>query len=925
MGEVYRAKDTRLDRTVAIKVLPPHVADHPGWKQRFEREARAVAALNHPHICVLHDIGEAELPTPQPPGLSPVEGLAPSRQIQFLVMEYLEGETLAQRLARHPGSEDAGLPLNQALKYAIEIASALDKAHRQGIVHRDLKPGNIMLTKSGAKLLDFGLAKLSPLTRPSASLSPKVGEGRGEGGSAAPTISASLTASGTIVGTLHYMAPEQLEGKEADARTDIFAFGAVLYEMITGTRAFEGASQASLIAAILGSQPPDLSTLRRTIPPALDRLVRKCVIKDPDDRWDTAHDLADELKWIAKILELPGQTSAREVRGRRVTLPLALAACLAGALAGGITIWRFGPSPQTAPPAVTHLLVDVRPAKHLAGPSREPADSSNRIALAFSPDGSHLAFSAVGDDGRQLYLRALDQPQAQPLDGSEGAVNPFFSPDGQWVGFWANGQLKKISISGAPTILLAETAEPVGASWGSNDAIVYGDSNSNELWQVAAGGGMPQPLTKLNRDKGEVSHRLPHVLPGGDAVLFTVRHLNMSGWDSARVAVHSLTTGEQKVLIDGGADARYVPTGHLVFARMGTVFAAPFDLERLEVTGGSVPVVPRVAQAVNARVQHNDTGAAQFAVSESGSLAYLPGGFFPDQQLTFVWVDRRGTAEPLPISPRAYRLPRLSADDRRVLFWTHGLERIVWIYDLSRGTFHRLTFDDQSSRPIWSPDERWIVYSSATAGPENLFRRRADGSGEPERLTTNQDAQEALSWSSDGHHVAFTQQTGISDLNEDIWILELNTGQARPFVQTPAAEDQPAFSPDGRWLAYVSNESGRDEVYVQPFPGPGPELPISSEGGTEPVWAKTGHEVFYRNGNKMLTVKIATEPQFSTARPEVLFEGPYAVAAGPNYDVTRDGQRFLMLREIERQPAPPPTTLHVVLNWFGELKRLTNK
>jgi serine/threonine-protein kinase len=901
MGEVYRAKDTRLGRTVAIKVLRPQVADHPDWKQRFEREARAIAALNHPHICVLHDIGEAELPSPQP--------LAPSPRIQFLVMEYVEGETVAERLLK------GALPLDQALKYAVEIAGALDKAHRQGIVHRDLKPSNVMLTKSGSKLLDFGLAKLRPAAVAH-------GFSPGSGASGVPTVSTPLTASGTILGTLQYMAPEQLEGKEADARTDIFAFGTVLYEMITGKRAFEGTSQASLIAAILDSQPPELSTLRPMTPPALDRLVRKCLVKDPDERWDTAHDLADELKWIAQILELPRQSLARQVSGRRLILRWALAVCLTGALVGGITIWRFGPTRQTGPPPVTHLLVDVRPARHLAGPSREPADSSNRVALAFSPDGSHLAFSAVGDDGRQMYLRALDQPQAQSLKGTEGAVNPLFSPDGQWVGFWANGQLKKISISGGPAIPLTETSEPIGASWGSNDAIVYGDGDSNELWQVAASGGTPQRLTQLNREKGEVSHRLPHVLPGGDAVLFTVRHLSMGGWNSTQVAVHSLTTGEQKMLIDGGADARYVPTGHLVFVRLATVFAAPFDLGRLEVTGGSVPVVQGVAQAVNARVSRNDTGAAQFAVSDSGSLVYLPGGSFPDRQLTFVWVDRRGGAQPLAAPPRGYFFPRLSADEKRVLFWTQGLERTVWIYDLSRGTFHRLTFEDQSSRPIWSPDERWIVYSSATAGPENLFRRRADGSGEAERLTTNELWDQAASWSPDGQHVAFTQQSGISSPSQHIRVLEVNTRQERPFVQTAAAESQPAFSPDGRWLAYVSNESGREEVYVQPFPGPGPKLPISSEGGTEPVWAKTGHEVFYRNGNKMLTVKIATEAQFSAGRPEVLFEGPYAVAAGPNYDVTRDGQRFLMLREIEHEPAPPPTTLHVVLNWHEELKRL---
>ena len=475
----------------------------------------------------------------------------------------------------------------------------------------------------------------------------------------------------------------------------------------------------------------------------------------------------------------------------------------------------------------------------------------------------------------------------------------------------AVGQLKRTSISGGVPVSLAEIREPFGVSWGSNDVIVYGDGESHELWQVSANGGTPQRLTALNREAGEVSHRLPNVLPGGGAVLFTVRHERMGGWDKAQVVVQSLATGEQKVLVDGGADARYLPTGHVAFARMGTLMAAPFDLGRLEVTGESVSIVDGVAQAVNAENTLNDTGAAQFAVSDSGTLAYLAGDIFPDHAITLVWVDRQGVAERLAAPVRGYYRPRLSKDGQRVLLWTQGLDRIVWIYDISRGTLQRLTFEGQSSRPIWSPDEQWVVYSSTgTAGAWNLFRRRADGSGAVEQLTTSEEGQQAYSWSPDGQHVAFWSR--------DIWVLELDTGQAQPFVQTSAREAYPAFSPDGRWLAFTSDESGREEVYVQPFPGPGPKVPISSEGGIYPVWGKTGQELFYRSGDAMVVAQITTEPQFAGRRPEVLFEAPDLEPT--HYDVTQDGQRFLMLQQIRQEPVSPPTQLDVVLNWFEELK-----
>ncbi len=883
MGEVYRARDTRLDRTVAVKVLPSHLSSDPARRQRFEREAKTISSLNHPHICTLHDVGQQD-------------------GTDYLVMEYLEGETLAQRLQKGP------LPLEQVLLYATEIADALDKAHRKGVTHRDLKPGNIMLTKRGTKLLDFGLAKLKQEAGPPAPLSEQ------------PTGKDTLSAQGTILGTLQYMAPEQLEGKEVDARTDIFAFGAVVYEMVTGKRAFEGKSQASVIAAILERDPPAMSTLQPMTPPALDRVVKKCLAKEPEKRWQAASDLCDELKWIAEADVAPrfigadaGLKPGAIAPLHRRALAWALAGLILGAIIAGIAVWSLKPTP---PRPVTRTVITLPSGERLAG--------LDQPAVALSPDGNHLVYVASRGGIQQLYLRAMDSLEAKPIPGTEGATNPFFSPDGQWLGFFASGKLKKVSVSGGAALSLGDATIPGGASWSSQGMIALAPSRVSVLRQVSDAGGAPQPLTRL--EKGEVGHRWPEFLPGGKAVLFAAAK-GATNWTNAKVAVQSVGTGERRDLVQGGTQPRYAPSGptsrigrdfgrqagHLVYAQAGNLMAVPFDHQRLEVTGTALPVVEGVLQSTS-------TGAAQYSVSATGSLVYVSGGVQAAQR-RLVWVNRKGAEQPLPAPVHAYRQPRLSPDSQRVAVTIEEPDTQVWLYDLSRETLTRWTFEGNVNlNPVWTPDGKRIAFQSNREGPQNLFWQLADGSGGLERLTTSEYNHAPNSWSPDGGLLAFIEINPTTGW--DIWVLRLSDRKAQPFLRTSFNESAPWFSPDGRWMAYVSDESGRFEVYVQPYPGPGGKWLISTEGGVEPVWNPNGRELFYRNGDKMMAVEITTQPAFSAAKPKVLFEGKYlpTPVTFPNYDVSPDGQRFLMLKPSE-QEAAAPTQINVVLNWFEELKR----
>jgi eukaryotic-like serine/threonine-protein kinase len=839
MGEVYRARDTRLNRIVAIKVLPAHLADRTESRERFEREARTIASLNHPHICTLHDIGQQD-------------------GIDYLVMEYLEGETLAQRLVKGP------LPLEQVLQFAIEIADALDKAHRKGVTHRDLKPGNIMLTKSGTKLLDFGLAKLRQDAPPAVPFSQA-------------STQDTLTAQGMILGTLQYMAPEQVEGKtdQIDARTDIFAFGAVLHEMATGKKAFEGKSQASLIAKILETDPPPMSSLQPMTPPALDRLVRRCLAKDPDERWQSARDICEQLRWISDS-------------GPQVT-----------------------PAPSTPRP-VSRFAITLPPGQQLAGLDKGPA-------VALSPDGAHLAYVARQSGTQQLYLRAMDSMEARPIARTEGAINPFFSPDGEWVGFFADGKLKKVSVKGGAALTICNAADPSGASWGSHGIITLATTGVSAVYQVSDAGGTPQPLARL--EKGEVSQRWPEFLPGSKAVLFAVGPSGFN-FSNAKVAVQSLATGDRRNLFQQGAtQPRYALSGQLVYAQGGSLIAVPFDPQRLEVAGAAVPVVEGVLQTTT-------TGAAQYSLSNNGSLVYVPGDIH-GARLTLVWVSRNGAEQPLAAPANSYLAPRLSPDGRRIAVAIQEQESQIWLYDLSRETLTRFTFDGNVNlTPVWTPDGERIAFVSNSDGQLNIFWQLADGSGGLEQLNASEYVQAPQSWSPDGQVLAFIEVNPTTQ--RDIWMLPMGnpsagSGQIRkpqPFIRTRFNEAVPRFSPDGHWLAYISDESGRYEVYVQPYPGPGRKSQVSRDGGTEPVWNPNGQELFFRSGDRMMGVEIATQSGFAAGTPRMVFQGQYEAAPIPisNYDVSPDGQQFLMLKPTEQEQVAP-TQINVVLNWFEELKQ----
>ena len=897
MGEVYKSRDTRLDRTVAVKVLPDTLAADPQFRERFDREARAISQLDHPHICALHDVGEQN-------------GTA------FLVMQYLEGETLADRLAK------GALPIEQALKTAIEIASALDKAHRAGIVHRDLKPGNIMLTKAGAKLLDFGLAKSSSSVVAGAGLS------------LLPTTP-NLTAQGTILGTFQYMAPEQIEGQEADARTDIFAFGVVLYEMVTGKKAFTGKTHASLISSILKDEPRPVIELQPLTPPLLDHILSRCLAKDPDERWQGASDLTRELRWIDASGSAGVAASPVAHRAHRDRLVLGVAAALAGIIAGiaaTTLVTKFGSDRSSErSPEIARVLVSIAPAEHLQALPTDRTTTEGRpgrTAMVWSPDGRSIVFSAVQGDRQQLYLRALDQLSAKPIAGTEGASNPFFSPDGRWVGFWSGGVLKKTSVDGSgPATTICDTPMVFGASWGSDDTIIFARPLGQGLWRVSAAGGTAQALSKPDTKKGELKYLLPQILPGDRTILFTVTHTPLPTWEDTEIVAQSLATGERTVLVHGGADGRYVRSGHLLYVRRGTLMAVPFDLARLEVTGGAVALIADVMQAGNTPSETSDSGAGQFSVSESGSLLYVPGGIFPDPERSLVWVDRTGAVQPLPLTARAYLSPRLSPDGHRVVFWTQG-DRNVWVHDLARGTLTRLTSEARNARAIWTRDGTRVTFGSATGGNENIFWRPADGRRTAERLTTSEALQYAASWSPDGQTLAFVESR--PDTGNDIWVLPVQ-GDRRPraIIQTRFGEAYPDFSPDGRWLAYASDESGRSEAYVQPYPGPGPPQQVSTDGGIGPAWSRDGRELFYTTNQsfggqatltKMMVVPVSLRPTFTAGTPRMLFQGRYGATAGIRaYDVTPDGRRFLMVQQKER---PPVTAADMILvqNWVEELK-----
>jgi serine/threonine-protein kinase len=800
-------------------------------------------------------------------------------------MEYLEGETLLDRLAKGP------LLLEQTLRYGVEIADALDKAHRQGIVHRDLKPGNVMLTKSGVKLLDFGLAKaMAPAASPSSLTSLPTQQG--------------LTQEGTILGTFQYMAPEQLEGKEADGRTDIWAFGCVLYEMATGKKAFSGASRASLISAIMQNDPPPISTVQPMSPPALDRLVKTCLAKDPEDRFHTTHDVMLQLKWIAEGGSQTGLLAPVTAQHRtRERVIWASAGFVLAAMSAAVVFWvlaGLSASPLPTPQPVKRVTIKLPDTEPLALAKFGPM-GIGRTSVALSPDGSLLAYAAEHNGKSQLSLRALDRFDAKPIPGTTGAYNPFFSPDGRSLGFFSENKLKKVSLQGGDPVTLCEARIPHGATWGPDDTIVFADSEGHTLSRVSSSGGRPEVLSIEDRAS------YPEFLPGGKAVLFSIK--GFQNPDYGEIAVLSLATGKRRVVLGGGTNPRYAASGHIVFARAGAILAAPFDLSRLEVTGPAVTLIEGI------RIE--EWGAAQFALSTEGTLVYVNGGPAWIGRLTS--VDHQGISTPFPAAAQAYGPISLSPDGQRLAVTVVGKTSDVWVYELRRGTFTRLTVEGSNSTPVWTSDGRRIVYQrSSGAKQDQMVWQLADGSGAEEVLTACDGRCWPASLSPNGKLLAFEQRD--PDTGDDLSILPLE-GDRKPYswLKTKFSEWGAAFSRDGKWIAYSSDESGQYEVYVRSFPDAGGKRQISNAGGEEVTWSPDGRTLFYREGSKWMSVAVQTQPEFRAAAPEPMFEGPYLNVPGVSYDVAPDGQHFVMIEENQKQT--PTTQLNVVLNWFEELKR----
>ena len=848
MGVVYRAQDVRLGRDVALKFLSGGLSSDPQALGRFQREARAASALNHPNICTLHDIGEHDGRT-------------------FLVMEHLAGETLAHRLHKGP------LHLDQALETCAHIADALDAAHKQGIVHRDLKPGNIMLTKTGPKLLDFGLAKLKKETA-----LPEETEG---------TRSASLTESGMIMGTVPYMAPEQLEGRAVDARTDIWALGVILYEMISGKRAFEGPSQASLIAAILERDPAPLKDVQPLTPPLLDRVVKKCLAKNPDARWDSAHDIADELRWIresgaaalpvSEIAHYPGRWKWTMI-GSLILLTLAMAAITL------VVAMRRSAAPQTIERFTGVLPEELR----LTG-----------LALAISPDGRMLVFSASATGKAQLFIRRIDEYEARPLQGTEDAMSAFFPPDGQWVGYFVMGKgLQKIRVDGGPPMpICAANFEYYGADWGADDTIIFGGWMTEGLSKVRSQGDTFHTIKKPAQADSNTWYIWPQLLPGGEKLLFTIYRDGQ-----ASIAVLSLGTGEIRNLLNSASHGRYLPnSGHLIYESEGNLVAASFDPKKLEMRGREVAVIEGICHGVLTPC---------FDVSANGTLIYLPAaGSFPSLE----WRDRSGCTVPLNFTRRPYFEPTISPDGRLFADTITDLSiRSIWIGSVAGEPLKRLTpFGNESFGPVFTPDSKTVFFASAENNRYNIFQIPADGSGKPERVTDSPHPKAPTSVSPDGRIVLYND---IDRDNGDIWQVEIGRpSTARPYITSTKNELSGRFSPDQRWVAYQSDISGKMEVYIQSYPVLGaPEL-VSIGGGKAPAWNPMGGELFYEGQNGIISRRI--EQGHATGPPTQLFAHRSAGFASGDWAVSNDGRRFLFAESPRFK-----SEINIVTNWLEDLK-----
>ena len=871
MGEVYRAKDTRLDRTVAIKILPAHLSNDPVRKQRFEREAKTISSLNHPHICVLHDVGRQD-------------------GIDYLVMECVEGETLAKRLEKGP------LPLEQVLKYGAQIADALDKAHGSGVVHRDLKPGNVVLAPIGAKLLDFGLAKpvstlLSGLTVTS------------------DTPRAPVTEEGTIVGTFQYMSPEQVEGKELDGRSDIFSLGAVLYEMVTGHRAFEGKSQLSVASAILEKEPAPITSTKPLTPAALNRTIGKCLAKLPDERWQSASDLASELKWL-------GQGG---VEGAAGVVPLGPGKFLRGAiwvttslaviaLVIGTTYYATRPGEQSP------LMASVIP------PPGVFADTSGRIGPPqISPDGKRIAFigcktesaasSLLSGKTCSVWLRVLASAETREITGTDGAYFPFWSPDGRDIAFFADGKLKRVAAEGGPVQVICEAFDARGGSWGTSGTIIIAPGRLAPIYRVAADGGTPVAVTQTQPSAGAAvdSHRWPYFLPDGKHFLYLRTPYGQCN-EQTEIRFASLESKQDVSLMQTCSSPAFA-NGRLIFWRDGNIVAQPFDPGTGVLTG--IPT----AIAEHAYFEPLFS-IAKFSVSAEGKLLYVVGDSFTGSQL--VWIDRSGKVLGTLGGKDHYKSLVISRDGLRVVADTIGLKETKILILDARGARTLISMEhSDGASPTWSPDARKVYFTAS--GPRNIHVRAADGSGEEREIVKFSEDQSGASYlavSPDGKILAYVLESAT---NRDIYTVTLNgVHEPQPFLRSPAIKSAPAFSPDGKWLAFESNSSGRNEVYVTPFPAGGPQYQVSTNGGERPVWKHDGKEIYYREGLIVMAAEVNTKGGgMDFGSPKPLFELASGNLYGRYYDVAPDG-RFLANTS---PPTPDAQSFSLLVNWPAKLNK----
>jgi len=840
MGQVYRAADTRLDRTVAIKVMPAALAEDPVRRDRFQREARSISKLDHPNICPLYDVGE--LPQDAGGGM-------------FLVMQFLEGETLAQRLPRGP------LSIKETLDVGIQIAEALAAAHRAGIVHRDLKPGNVMLTRAGARLLDFGLARTVA-----------TGDTNATSGSDRTT----LTTQGTLLGTLHYMAPEQLDGREVDTRADIFAFGAVLYEMVTGLKAFEAETPARVLSAILRDEPARVSTIVPVTPTGLDDLIHTCLAKDPNERWQGMGDVARQLRWLQSALSSSksGAVTRGAVtpasRSRWQSWRAPLLASIAGLLIGAAAM-AFMPR-RTPPPATLHAFVLPPENNFLTG------------GLAVSPDGRSLAFVAADANGeRQLWIRPLDAPQAQPIDGTSGASDPFWSPNGAEVAFFAGDQLKRVGAGGGAVSVICDAGTGAGGSWSPSGVIVFQPHQQGALMRVQASGGRVEPATTLNAEGAETHHLYPSFLPDGTHFVFYIAAKQRGLYVGAIGSTTKTFLFDPDPSLPAGAAATpgiYSESGHLLYVRDRVLMARPFDAASRTVRGDAFKLADTV--------DYTPPGQAAFAIS-GPVLVYRPRQHLALGQLTWLGRDGEGLSE-IQASAAAFRQLSLSPDGR-----TAAVERTdaqglssVWTIDLESGATVRVPVEYWSGSPVWSGDGSTLAYSIAADSPPNVVIRRDRGRAAETRVTKSPDIQYPAGFTPDARTLLF--RAFSNDTGWDLFTVSAEGGPAQRLLQTPADENEMSLSPDGRLLAYTSNESGRTEVYVSRFPEMSNKVAVSSGGGSRPLWRADGRELYYVTGGSRLMASTVT-PGGAAAPAATLFEVPLF---GGLYAPSADGRRFLI-------------------------------